>query len=165
LRLERPQYSWRRSFSISSLKWLIRASVLDRSGLGVGDFAWADCDGCDSTGQKPSDRCRRQSPVGVASRSRTAGNRRAGPIANAPSAGLGHKKRSCSRRLVNWHAPWPSCLRATASPKAKQMAAQRVAVQNRHPVDRGLWDAQLIIWERLERRSRILLGLAAKIVA
>jgi hypothetical protein len=44
------------------------------------------------------------------------------------------------------------------------MAAQRVAAQNRHLIDRGLTGVRLIIWERLERPSTILLGLAAKIV-
>ena len=40
------------------------------------------------------------SPVGVASRSRTAGNPVcAGAIANAPSAGLGHKKRAKAESL------------------------------------------------------------------
>ncbi len=32
-----------------------------------------------------------------------------GEIDIAPSAGLGHRKRPFSNRLVNRHAPWPSC--------------------------------------------------------
>jgi hypothetical protein len=38
---ERLPYNWRRSFSISSLKWLIRASVLERSALALAASAWA----------------------------------------------------------------------------------------------------------------------------
>ena len=38
---ERLPYNWRRSFSISSLRWLIRASVLERSAIALAASALA----------------------------------------------------------------------------------------------------------------------------